>query len=54
MPPGMPQDMMSAGAPMPPGQMTQQGPPPMDPSQIPPEILMQLLAGLQGAGGPPA
>ncbi len=53
MPPGMPPDMMSPGAPMPPGQMVQQGPPPMDPSQIPPEVLMQLLTAMQGAGPPP-
>jgi hypothetical protein len=51
MPPGMPPDMMSPGAPMPPGQM--QGQPPLDPSQIPPEVLMQLLQQMQGAGGPP-
>jgi len=51
-PPGMPQDMMSAGAPMPPGQVIPGGPPPLDPSQLPPEVLQALMAAMQGASPP--
>ncbi len=53
MPPGMPPDMVSPGAPMPPGQVVPGGPPPVDPSQLPPEVLMQLLSQMQGAGPAP-
>ena len=61
-PPGMPPDMMSAGAPMPPGMMVPggqggpppQGQPPLDPSQLPPEVMQALMAAMQGAGPPPA
>jgi len=52
MPPGMPPDMMSAGAPMPPGQVIPGGPPPLDPSQLPPEVLQALMAAMQGATPP--
>ena len=56
-PPGMPPDMMSGGAPMPPGQVVQgqppQGQPPLDPSTLPPELLQMLMQGMAGAGSPP-
>jgi len=37
---------------MPPGQVIPGGPPPLDPSQLPPEVLQALMAAMQGATPP--